>query len=270
MPERAQAAGGAPPVGPATRGRATPLAGLRAPGREHLSGPGCSDGGSCTLQTMRRTSRLALPVVLAGRALRRDVVGRRCLRRRGEAATYADTYWQSYNPAWPSFAKKGGDCTNFVSQALYAGGIAMRPSPPIPVTRPGTCCRARVVGGRTPCPGSTSRATGLPAVPSGCDTGGVVLRRRSRPGRSQQRRPGRCRPLRLGRRRRLRPRVHRGRQRRGRTPTGPRTGISSTRTRTTATTRTGPSPSTTRAGRRRRSSSSTSRTRRADASQARA
>ena len=46
------------------------------------------------------------------------------------AAAYADTYWQNYNPAWPSFANKGGDCTNFVSQALYAGGIAMRPSPP--------------------------------------------------------------------------------------------------------------------------------------------
>ena len=46
------------------------------------------------------------------------------------AATYADTYWLSYNPDWPSFAKKGGDCTNFVSQALYAGGIAMRASPP--------------------------------------------------------------------------------------------------------------------------------------------
>jgi hypothetical protein len=46
------------------------------------------------------------------------------------AAGYADTYWQNYNPAWPSFANKGGDCTNFVSQALYAGGIAMRPSPP--------------------------------------------------------------------------------------------------------------------------------------------
>jgi hypothetical protein len=45
------------------------------------------------------------------------------------AAAYADTYWQSYNPAWPSFARKGGDCTNFVSQALYAGGIAMRTSP---------------------------------------------------------------------------------------------------------------------------------------------
>ncbi len=45
------------------------------------------------------------------------------------AAAYADTYWQAYNPAWPSFANSGGDCTNFVSQALYAGGISMRPSP---------------------------------------------------------------------------------------------------------------------------------------------
>jgi len=45
------------------------------------------------------------------------------------AAAYADTYWLNYNPAWPSFANSGGDCTNFVSQALYAGGITMRTSP---------------------------------------------------------------------------------------------------------------------------------------------
>jgi Putative amidase domain len=45
------------------------------------------------------------------------------------AAAYADKYWQTYNTAWPSFANSGGDCTNFVSQALYAGGIAMRLSP---------------------------------------------------------------------------------------------------------------------------------------------
>jgi hypothetical protein len=45
------------------------------------------------------------------------------------AAAYADTYWQTYNPAWPSFANSGGDCTNFVSQALHAGGLSMRPSP---------------------------------------------------------------------------------------------------------------------------------------------
>lgn len=45
------------------------------------------------------------------------------------AAIYADTYWQNYNPSWPSFANSGGDCTNFVSQAMYAGGIAMRTAP---------------------------------------------------------------------------------------------------------------------------------------------
>jgi Putative amidase domain len=46
-----------------------------------------------------------------------------------KAAAYANTYWSSYNPGYPSFANQGGDCTNFVSQALYAGGIAMRPAP---------------------------------------------------------------------------------------------------------------------------------------------
>jgi hypothetical protein len=46
------------------------------------------------------------------------------------AAAYADTYWNNYNSAWPSFANSGGDCTNFVSQALFAGGITMRLSPP--------------------------------------------------------------------------------------------------------------------------------------------
>ncbi|MBN1585164.1 amidase domain-containing protein [Candidatus Uhrbacteria bacterium] len=36
-----------------------------------------------------------------------------------DAADYADTYWQNYNPAYTSFEC---DCTNFVSQCLYAGG----------------------------------------------------------------------------------------------------------------------------------------------------
>ena len=38
----------------------------------------------------------------------------------GAAASYADTYWSNYNPNYPSFAD---DCTNFVSQSLYAGGL---------------------------------------------------------------------------------------------------------------------------------------------------
>ncbi|PRH78039.1 hypothetical protein C6N75_17045 [Streptomyces solincola] len=39
-------------------------------------------------------------------------------------ARYAETYWRNYNPAYPNFngAGAGGDCTNFVSQSLKAGG----------------------------------------------------------------------------------------------------------------------------------------------------
>lgn len=37
-------------------------------------------------------------------------------------AQYLEGYWSNYNPAYRSFAGGGGDCTNFVSQALYAGG----------------------------------------------------------------------------------------------------------------------------------------------------
>ncbi|MFI0234207.1 amidase domain-containing protein [Streptomyces sp. NPDC017086] len=37
---------------------------------------------------------------------------------------YAQKYWKNYNPAYPDFNGQGagGDCTNFVSQALKAGG----------------------------------------------------------------------------------------------------------------------------------------------------
>ncbi|MEW2166487.1 amidase domain-containing protein [Streptomyces sp. NPDC007084] len=37
---------------------------------------------------------------------------------------YAAKYWKSYNPAYPDFNGEGagGDCTNFVSQSLKAGG----------------------------------------------------------------------------------------------------------------------------------------------------
>ncbi|MFI6015518.1 amidase domain-containing protein [Streptomyces sp. NPDC051243] len=39
-------------------------------------------------------------------------------------AVYAKQYWSNYNPAYPDFNGQGagGDCTNFVSQALKAGG----------------------------------------------------------------------------------------------------------------------------------------------------
>jgi hypothetical protein len=38
------------------------------------------------------------------------------------AVRYAEVWWNSYNPAFKKFAV---DCTNFVSQCLYAGGIPM-------------------------------------------------------------------------------------------------------------------------------------------------
>ncbi|MFF8968348.1 amidase domain-containing protein [Streptomyces sp. NPDC014995] len=39
-------------------------------------------------------------------------------------AAYAKQYWSTYNPAYPDFNGQGagGDCTNFVSQSLKAGG----------------------------------------------------------------------------------------------------------------------------------------------------
>ncbi|MFF4732712.1 amidase domain-containing protein [Streptomyces mirabilis] len=39
-------------------------------------------------------------------------------------AAYAAKYWNNYNPAYPNFNGQGagGDCTNFVSQSLKAGG----------------------------------------------------------------------------------------------------------------------------------------------------
>jgi hypothetical protein len=42
---------------------------------------------------------------------------------RSKAKAYIDTYWKNYNPEYPSFHQGGGDCTNFVSQVLYAGGM---------------------------------------------------------------------------------------------------------------------------------------------------
>ncbi|WP_330334187.1 amidase domain-containing protein [Streptomyces sp. NBC_00536] len=37
-------------------------------------------------------------------------------------ATYAEKYWKNYNPAYRQFNGAGGDCTNFISQSLKAGG----------------------------------------------------------------------------------------------------------------------------------------------------
>ncbi|BDG48689.1 amidase domain-containing protein [Parageobacillus sp. KH3-4] len=41
---------------------------------------------------------------------------------RARAVRYAETWWNSYNPAFPRFEV---NCTNFVSQCVYAGGAPM-------------------------------------------------------------------------------------------------------------------------------------------------
>jgi hypothetical protein len=42
---------------------------------------------------------------------------------RERAVAYANTYWNSHNPAFRFF--RTDDCTNFISQCLYAGGFPM-------------------------------------------------------------------------------------------------------------------------------------------------
>ncbi|MFC8512014.1 amidase domain-containing protein [Streptomyces sp. NPDC057257] len=37
-------------------------------------------------------------------------------------ATYAEKYWKNYNTAYRRYNSAGGDCTNYLSQSLYAGG----------------------------------------------------------------------------------------------------------------------------------------------------
>lgn len=45
--------------------------------------------------------------------------------RRDRAVEYAKTWALSRNPLFENYAGIGGDCTNFVSQAVYAGGCVM-------------------------------------------------------------------------------------------------------------------------------------------------
>lgn len=45
---------------------------------------------------------------------------------RQAAVQYANTWWNSYNPAYPTFDV---DCTNYISQCLKAGGAPMRGYP---------------------------------------------------------------------------------------------------------------------------------------------
>lgn len=41
-------------------------------------------------------------------------------------AKYAEKYWSNYNPAYRKFTGAGGDCTNFISQALKAAWLEGR------------------------------------------------------------------------------------------------------------------------------------------------
>lgn len=47
---------------------------------------------------------------------------------RQDAVDYAYLYCYSYNPNYPDWGSSGGDCANFVSQALHAGGKSMKGS----------------------------------------------------------------------------------------------------------------------------------------------
>ena len=45
---------------------------------------------------------------------------------RTAAVAYARQYAMSYNSQYPSYSEYGGDCMNFVSQCLHAGGMPMK------------------------------------------------------------------------------------------------------------------------------------------------
>ncbi len=47
---------------------------------------------------------------------------------RSDAADYIEMYAEDFNPDYGDFTSDGGDCTNFVSQVLYAGGMPMTPA----------------------------------------------------------------------------------------------------------------------------------------------
>ena len=48
---------------------------------------------------------------------------------RGEAVAYAHRWAYSRNPKYYDYEELGGDCTNFASQCLYAGGGVMNFTP---------------------------------------------------------------------------------------------------------------------------------------------
>ncbi len=48
---------------------------------------------------------------------------------RQAAIAYAHTWAYGRNPRYADFSTMGGDCTNFLSQCLHAGGLAMNYTP---------------------------------------------------------------------------------------------------------------------------------------------
>ncbi|HBT65370.1 MAG TPA: amidase [Ruminococcaceae bacterium] len=48
---------------------------------------------------------------------------------RAKAVAYAHRWAFGRNPAYGDFSKMGGDCTNFISQCIHAGGAAMNYTP---------------------------------------------------------------------------------------------------------------------------------------------
>jgi len=50
---------------------------------------------------------------------------------RAGAVDYARKYWETYNPDYYDYKNDGGDCTNFISQAIYEGGNASMSIPAV-------------------------------------------------------------------------------------------------------------------------------------------
>lgn len=46
-----------------------------------------------------------------------------------DAVSYANKYYKDYNSNYPDWNSAGGDCANFISQCLYAGGKSMKGTP---------------------------------------------------------------------------------------------------------------------------------------------
>lgn len=46
-----------------------------------------------------------------------------------DAIAYAEKYFKTYNSSYPDWSSYGGDCANFISQCLYAGGKSMKGTP---------------------------------------------------------------------------------------------------------------------------------------------